>query len=67
MVGLTPCYECSDRKIGCHSNCKDYIDFNEKRQKYLAKQKIEYQKPTTMCFKETPTSPQLKKSNLRRE
>ncbi|WP_154440389.1 hypothetical protein [Tissierella pigra] len=25
-----PCYKCSNREIGCHSNCNWYLAFKEK-------------------------------------
>lgn len=29
-VGNTaPCYNCDNREIGCHSKCKQYIEFTE--------------------------------------
>lgn len=32
-----PCYECEDRVIGCHSNCKKYIQWAEERREVNAK------------------------------
>lgn len=27
---MGPCHNCSKRVLGCHSNCKDYIDWKKK-------------------------------------
>ena len=27
----SPCYKCENREPGCHSKCKEYLDFAEKR------------------------------------
>lgn len=29
------CFECQDRKVGCHGSCEKYIDFKEKYGKEL--------------------------------
>ena len=28
-----PCKDCEKRYLGCHSECADYIDYNNKQQK----------------------------------
>ena len=28
-----PCKDCEKRYLGCHSECDDYIDYNNKQQK----------------------------------
>lgn len=38
-VGDSPCVNCKERSIGCHSTCKDYIGWrkllDDKKAKYL--------------------------------
>lgn len=31
--GLSPCYKCKDRQVGCHSNCKRYKAFRKRIEK----------------------------------
>lgn len=31
MPGLSPCYQCKDRKAGCHGSCPLYLAWSEKR------------------------------------
>ena len=31
-MSANPCFNCTDRKVGCHSNCKDYKDFKDERE-----------------------------------
>lgn len=30
QINSAPCLKCSDRKIGCHGVCVDYIEFQKK-------------------------------------
>lgn len=30
MKRKTPCLDCTERRIGCHSFCKEYVSFREK-------------------------------------
>lgn len=32
-VNDSPCYGCKDRKIGCHSKCKKYKEYDDKNKK----------------------------------
>lgn len=34
---ITCCYECADRRVGCHSVCKQYLAEAEQRQKENAR------------------------------
>lgn len=46
MIKASPCLNCKDRVIGCHSTCKkykEYFDENEKRKEKLRKkQEVSY-------------------------
>lgn len=46
MLKTSPCLNCKDRVIGCHSTCKkykEYFDENEKRKEKLRKkQEVSY-------------------------
>lgn len=33
MKPQAPCRDCDKRYLGCHSECADYIDYNNKQQK----------------------------------
>lgn len=33
MKPQAPCKDCYKRYLGCHSECTDYIDYNNKQQK----------------------------------
>lgn len=33
MKPQAPCKDCYKRYLGCHSECADYIDYNNKQQK----------------------------------
>lgn len=33
----SPCYGCTERKVGCHSNCDTYLDFQQKVKEQNAK------------------------------
>ena len=33
MKPQAPCKDCYKRYLGCHSECSDYIDYNNKQQK----------------------------------
>ena len=30
IYAKAPCYQCKDRKVGCHGTCQKYIDFQKK-------------------------------------
>ena len=34
-MNSAPCKDCQRRYLGCHSECEDYIKYNEERQKFL--------------------------------
>ena len=31
-----PCYQCKNRKVGCHGNCKTYRDWKAERDEFIA-------------------------------
>ena len=33
MMTKAPCKDCHKRYLGCHSECVDYIEYNDKQQK----------------------------------
>lgn len=37
------CYNCKERKLGCHSTCKSYLEFKQRLAK-IKKKKEEYRK-----------------------
>lgn len=41
-MNTVPCKDCGKRYLGCHSECKDYIEFNEERQKFLKEKSDNY-------------------------
>lgn len=45
---MPPCKDCKKRKLGCHQNCKDYIQFKETNEK--VKQKIRSEKLENSSF-----------------
>lgn len=30
MINETPCRHCTKRKINCHANCQEYLDYRKK-------------------------------------
>ena len=38
----SPCKDCQRRYLGCHSECKDYIEYSEERQKFLKEKSDNY-------------------------
>ena len=36
VVKKNECYQCKDRKIGCHDTCQKYKEYVEKNKKYKA-------------------------------
>lgn len=32
-----PCYQCEKREVGCHSTCKEYIEYSNERRKIYEK------------------------------
>lgn len=55
----SPCYECEQREIGCHSSCRAYNKFRKELDEYNAtlrrfneeQQKIEYHKKGSSTWK----------------
>lgn len=44
-IKQSPCLNCKNREIGCHSSCNKYINYNLGRKKYLnerRKENLEY-------------------------
>lgn len=37
VVGNPPCKDCTKRQLGCHSTCKDYIEWNKAHLKEKAR------------------------------
>lgn len=37
----TPCYNCNDRKLRCHSDCKRYLEFKNENDKRVMKMLID--------------------------
>ena len=35
MMTKAPCKDCHKRYLGCHSECTDYIEYNNKQQKIM--------------------------------
>lgn len=33
MSRISPCLHCKKRKIGCHSTCADYLDYDAEKKK----------------------------------
>lgn len=33
MTMETPCHRCTKRKINCHANCQEYLDYRKKADK----------------------------------
>lgn len=42
MAVFSPCKDCEDRTLGCHSTCKDYIEFKNARLN-ISKKRLEQQ------------------------
>ena len=44
-MGMSPCKDCEERHVGCHSKCEKYAEFrkevNEKREALREQQKLE--------------------------
>lgn len=38
----TPCKDCPDRVLGCHSVCKEYKLFQEERRRELEQKRMQY-------------------------
>jgi hypothetical protein len=42
---VNPCHNCTERKVGCHADCEDYLDWkynlNEKNDNARKKKKAE--------------------------
>lgn len=36
-----PCLNCTDRKLGCHSSCKQYKEFQKRCEEIRAKERAE--------------------------
>ena len=36
---MSPCKDCTKRKLGCHSSCEDYILANKERERIKAAEK----------------------------
>lgn len=43
MEPKTPCYNCGDRIVGCHSSCIAYIDWKKIHDEIVSKEKLERQ------------------------
>ena len=41
MSKMTPCLNCKDRVLGCHSTCREYLDFRRERDELLEKKQKE--------------------------
>ena len=41
MKPKPPCKDCKDRKMGCHSKCKSYIEYKQKFNKWQSELKEE--------------------------
>ena len=39
MSKMPPCLNCQDRILGCHSTCREYLDFRRERDELLEKSK----------------------------
>ncbi len=37
MKPESPCKDCENRKLGCHSTCEDYIAFDKARKEHNAR------------------------------
>lgn len=35
MARIAPCYQCKDRRLGCHGECERYAEFDERRKAQL--------------------------------
>ena len=40
----SPCYECPDRRAGCHSECEKYKEYQAKNRERLELKKKEFKK-----------------------
>ena len=41
LNGKTPCFECNDRRIGCHSICKRYLEYKDRIREITKSREIE--------------------------
>ena len=41
MSKMPPCLNCQDRVLGCHSTCREYLEFRRERDELLEKKQKE--------------------------
>lgn len=37
---MTPCKDCTERKIGCHARCERYREWNKQHQRLLVAERL---------------------------
>ena len=65
-----PCFQCTDRKVGCHSTCSKYIEYveeNQKRKEAISKSKIADAVAKTYNKSKHAQSQQKIRENYRKE
>lgn len=57
------CKNCTDRKIGCHANCKKYLDAKQKSAKFEKHKREEMQKDKKIKYSDFSFHVMYKKKN----
>lgn len=44
VIPVTPCYQCQDRRLGCHDECRRYKEYAKKNAKERIKRRFQENK-----------------------